>query len=734
MSTLRPFEMVSGGDAWSRASFDGTFLEIAEGVVELAWEPPPGRDPLPPPYGGWPPAGGLAFDAECRLYRSLPRSGEVTRTLWRLSGALVPADDQPLPVSLFAAEPPAVIGDFAPAADPGGPLRDPRGLAVDVDDRLFVAEHGAGRVLVHDLWSARLLRAVRMPEGTRPVDLAADGREVYAALDAAPGLVRFTARGEPEPAPMPPDVLLPSRIAVSPSGRLALLATDSAGAGMVVVADDAHHPRPVDRATDVEWESDTVLVVARAPGEDFLRWSFSDGEVEVELPLVARGYDGTGIVRTPDGRIGYATASGVKTAAVARVRYAQRGTVATFRLDAGEYQAQWGRVFLDACIPLGASLRVWCATADEVFDEPQLPRLSPPNVVALTIRRPDLSPPMPPRSIVPDAPEWHPVYRRDSGPELAWARPPAGDPFVTYEAPVMAAPGRFLWLWIELAGNSRVTPRVRAARVETRTHDLLRRLPRTFSRDEGDAGFLRRFLAICEGLIDELDGRAALRQVLLGPHATPEDMLPWLASFLGMALDDRFSVDARRTLVAEAAWLFRFRGTMAGLLRFLEIYLGEAPVLLEEYRLRGVAGAVLGDRGAAQSTSVLGGGFRVGGAVGESGVTPLQGTLDDAFELHAHRFSVLIRGALDGEQLQVVRDILDLHRPAHTKVEVCTLGAGMRVGRGLHLGISSTVGRTGGFRTVQLGAAALGRGTIVGRPETAVVPGATRLGLGSRVG
>jgi hypothetical protein len=59
---------------------------------------------------------------------------------------------------------------------------------------------------------------------------------------------------------------------------------------------------------------------------------------------------------------------------------------------------------------------------------------------------------------------------------------------------------------------------------------------------------------------------------------------------------------------------------------------------------------------------------------------------------HAHRFSVLIPASLTEEQLDVVRRILEVHRPAHTIFDVCTVGAGMRVGRGLHVGISSMVG------------------------------------------
>lgn len=730
MSTLRPFALVDGGDAWARAAYANTFLDREAGEVELAWTPPEANAATGPAVI----PGGLAFDAECRLYRADREAGQVTRTLWRNGGPLIPPAQQPEPVPLFDPEPSPPLGDFTPAAAPSGPLDDPRGVAVDVDDRLFVAEYGAARILVHDLWSRRLLRAVATPAGTRPVDLAADGRQVWAALEGTPHLLQLSARGDPRLVELPPDVLVASRVAASPSGRLAVLVGGGTELAVVIPLDRPHDVVDVPRGTDLEWETDDVLCIARHPGEDFVRWRMTPGALESILPLVARGYDGGGIVRTPDGRIGYAAATEVRTAPVARVRYAQRGSVLTYRLDAGEYQAQWGRIFMDACIPGGTAVRVWCVTTDETFDEPEVRRTPPKNLAKLEIRRPDLSPPMPPRSLVDGTPDWRPLYRRDSGRELAWVQPAEGDVFLTYEAPVPAGPGRFLWVCMELAGNSRLTPRIRSLRVETQAHDLLRRLPRTFSRETADADFLRRFLAICDGLVDELEGRSAARQVLLDPHATPEDMLPWLASFLGMTLDERWPAAARRTLVAEAAWLFRFRGTVAGLQRFLEIYLGDGVVILEQFRLRGMGGALLKEGTGGRSTAILGGGFRVGGRVGEPGETSLDPTESDPYAPHAHRFSVLLRGALTAEQLAVVNDVLELHRPAHTVVEICTLGAGMRVGRGLHLGISSTIGRTGGWSTLQLGASALGRGAIVGRPDAAVIPGSARLGHDSRVG
>jgi phage tail-like protein len=137
--------------------------------------------------------------------------------------------------------------------------------------------------------------------------------------------------------------------------------------------------------------------------------------------------------------------------------------------------------------------------------------------------------------------------------------------------------------------------------------------------------------------------RRPTRHVLLNPRSAPPEILPWLAGFVGLILDDRFAhaprpgrrtEDVRRRLIEEATWLFRFRGTVSGLRRFLEIYLGRAPILIEKFRVRGLGGAFLGDSAELASSSVLGAGFRIGGAIGESEREVLTGTTEDAFATH----------------------------------------------------------------------------------------------------
>jgi phage tail-like protein len=237
-------------------------------------------------------------------------------------------------------------------------------------------------------------------------------------------------------------------------------------------------------------------------------------------------------------------------------------------------------------------------------------------------------------------------------------------------------------------------------------------------------------------VLTQLDGQAAERRALLDPSSAPDEILPWLADFVGLVLDERWPIERRRALVAEAVTLFRFRGTMPGLVRFLEICLGVRPTIVEAFRLRGLGGAVLGQSDLpAASAPIVGGGFRVGGADAGPNELPGPATVTaDAFATTAHRFTVIIPAAISPEHLAATAHLLDVHRPAHTLYELCTVGAGIRVGIGIHLGLSTIVGRTGGFDQLQLGASTIGTTGIVGRPRLGTRPAASTLGHDSRVG
>lgn len=735
---VRPFAALRTEDQWRRASHHGTSLQPGTWAVQLAWETEPVVDDA---AGDAPTGAGLAFDPWCRLYHSVPEAGRVERVLWAEQDPLRPLAEGSPPVDLFAAPEPAPMGDFAPVGPTPSAVNHPRGLAVDADGRLFVAEAGTGRVLIYDLMDRHLYRraSFSLPAfgGGRAVDLATDGQRVFVLLTSPSALAELDARSGPSPLVLPGEGEGASRLAVRPAGGLYLLAAAGTALARVVPAQRPDAAFEVPFATDLEFLDASELVVARRPGEDFLRFGLHGDSLDALSPLKGRGYDGRGIVRTPDGRIGFWTSRGFRHAVAARVRYLQSGRVVTYRLDSGAFQTVWGRVFLDACIPNETRVRLHCVALDEP-EGPELARLPPANSLGAVIHRPDLSPPMPPALFArpTDGALPQSFHRRETGRELPWAPPASDDPFETYEAPVLAEPGRYLWITLELLGDRRTTPRIKAVRVEHPSHDLLRRLPKIYSRDRPAADFLRRYLSGLEGTLADLDARAFARRALLDPCSTPAELLPWLGSFVGLVLDERWPEEVRRRLIEESIWLWRFRGTIPGLTRFLEIYLGRPVQIIEHYRVRGLGGAVVGDDADLPSSPVLGAGFRVGGALGtEQDVGVLEGQpVEDAFATHAHRFSVVIPAALDSEQEDVVRHILDQHRPAHTLYDLCTVDAGMRVGIALYTELTTLVGRSGGFLQLQVGGTPLGRNAVLGRPGPGARAGASYLGGDSRVG
>ncbi len=548
---------------------------------------------------------------------------------------------------------------------------------------------------------------------------------------------------------------VPARVAADPAGHIWMLWRAPDGSSWAVPAQDDRTTRPIGPltgATDLELDGDGRIVVAGPPGADLRVFVPVEGVESEQPPLRARNYDGRGIVRTPDGRIGFWTPAGMRLAVAARLVYSARGQVDLFELDGRDYQRRWGRIFVDACIPDGTSVRVSFVTADDepgvgAVDGPSVVRTLPANVDPSDPRVPAPEPPLVAVDLAPRLDATSQVlHRREVGGDVAWAPPMlASDgttlPFETYEGVVSAPPGRWLWLRLELTGTTALTPRVRAVRVEYPGTDWLARLPRAYSADPGSTDFLFRFLSLMDGELNDMDARAEQRELVLDPHGAPAEMLPWVASLIGLTLDERWSEAARRQVLAEAICLFRRRGTLGALTRMLEIYLGVAPVIVERWRLRGVGGALVGGSdptspyatGAGLANSVVGFGMRVGGAVGDQAPDVVGGgSVDDAFTTHAHRFTVVIPRLLDDEQRQTVADLLDLHRPAHTLYDLCTVGAGMRVGMGLHVQLTSVVGPSAGWRELEVGGSVLGADAVIGRPQQGLRPGGSRLGIDSR--
>ncbi len=114
---------------------------------------------------------------------------------------------------------------------------------------------------------------------------------------------------------------------------------------------------------------------------------------------------------------------------------------------------------------------------------------------------------------------------------------------------------------------------------------LLNYLPGFYAGDE----FLNRFLFIFEDTLRPLQLMAENLHYYFHPLTTPTELVPWLATWVNLVLDDNWSLEQRRNLIYTAPELYSRRGTRRGLTEYLTLYTGVVPNI-SEY----VDGMVLG--------------------------------------------------------------------------------------------------------------------------------------------
>ncbi len=61
------------------------------------------------------------------------------------------------------------------------------------------------------------------------------------------------------------------------------------------------------------------------------------------------------------------------------------------------------------------------------------------------------------------------------------------------------------------------------------------------------------------------------------PRLTPADYLDWLAGWVGLSLDQNWPEEQRRTLVTEAGDLYRWHGTVRGIIEHIRLFTGVVP-------------------------------------------------------------------------------------------------------------------------------------------------------------
>ena len=171
----------------------------------------------------------------------------------------------------------------------------------------------------------------------------------------------------------------------------------------------------------------------------------------------------------------------------------------------------------------------------------------------------------------------------------------------------------------------------------------------------------------------------------------------------------------------EAISLYRTRGTIAGIKRYVEIYTGIRPEIVESWLERPARPAFLGRLG-----TVLGCGLPLLGGGSSPAVLPD----DQLWARYAHRFTiyVYVDNACDtGVTLRAVDRIVEVNKPAHTTHQLQAIFPDARVGVQSRVGLNLVLGAATGLST-RVGD---GSQAAVGNPGSAGVLGVDSV-LGAR--
>jgi len=565
--------------------------------------------PAPPAHPAEPPRG-LAVDVTGEIYWSDPTSATVRVRRCNGCDAEVVCEQD-----VFA---------------------EPAGLALDRRGLLYVADPLAKRVVVVQPNDASIV-GVLVDGLQEPVDVvvAADGW-IFVADRAAGTIVVFSPRflrcasfepRGPEPERLPRQ---PKPIAVT---------IDSDGSLLVA---DAAHPRLLRFDRHYRPLGDVVLPTARTAEEvDPLASEAVRHVYGSQAPRFLAG-----VCPSPrpcrDGGLRLLDAHRALRLLLLRLArtFEACGAFVSAVLDGGTPGVQWHKVEVDAELPPGTWIKIQTATADVASNLGNIPLLDASGQFA------------PPEDLTSCA----------AKPKL---------PFDVPDRLVQSPAGRYLRLRVVLGSDGSATPSIRALRAFHPRVSYLDMLPRVYRRDPDSARFLEHFLALFEHIFTDAEDRYELFSRQLNPDAAPSEIADWLACLLDLVFDPSWPLERRRALLAEAVALYRARGTPHGLSRYVEIYTGVRPAILEGFLDRPRRAPFLGLGAVVGCSSSL--------TAPDRAVPPEEALI----ARYAHRFAVLVY--VDDEcneqvLLSVVDRIVVTNKPAHTVHVLVPVYADARVG------------------------------------------------------
>jgi phage tail-like protein len=286
-----------------------------------------------------------------------------------------------------------------------------------------------------------------------------------------------------------------------------------------------------------------------------------------------------------------------------------------------------------------------------------------------------------------------------SAPFAGWSAVPRDE----LEAVISSPPALQLWVGGLVRGNGTATPSISQIRVDYGRNTYLKHLPAIYRRNAASRDLLERFLALTQSGFGnvryEIEGLPRLFDPFAAPASGYPSWLGWLSDWLAWLTNQHWTEHQARLYLSEAFSLYRLRGTVAGLRRYLKIYAGVSAHIIEPARHATLWS--LGMNSTLGFSTMLAPGAAQAAVLGSTAIldgsslpAPSAGFGSVLFSDLANRFCVLIFcGELTRPgALQDAKAVIEREKPAHTVCRLCVIAAAMRVGVQAMVGVNAIVG------------------------------------------
>lgn len=677
------FYYLNRENRWPDFQLQG-LVRDAEGILRLAplprlaAEPPPGLEALPVPDG---PAG-LAVAPDGSLFYTAPSpANPETAFVWRRDGC----DPQGSP------QPYLTLSGNSP-----GRLDRPRGLLVHAaSNSLLVADSGNARLQAFDVQAGQVRAVWDLPPApagktSTPWSLAADpDGNVYVADPGAGRVVKFRPTGGLQPSfwqnvQAGAAFSRPVAVAVAlTGGRPVILVLDAdtqtfyllAPSGQVLgQVSPAQLQAPLALAACGEW-----LYLGDNGLRQVLQFHL-DAALQVVYDGPAAGYSGpvAALACGPDEKL-WVHPGGVLQPLVFERQgaFARQGLLWGGPFGTGLRTVDWFRYHAEVQgLGDGAHIRFYFHGGDDPSTAPLPPDLQGSSPFALS--------------------DWQPqALDVDDG-----RIPPAGGGLNVLPN------AAYLWIGAWVTGEGYSSPELAQIWLNYDHQTYRQYLPAIFSAEPDQADLFDRLLGLFESFNTGVEDQIAHLERLFDPLGAPSGWLPWLAEWVALDLDERWSEARQRLAIRQALGLYARRGTASGLREALQFYTGIQAHVAEP--IRNIHWWLLPGEDASppeQEAALLGFTTRLAPVEADGAVLGGSAALDrsdliDAedygaplFNELAHQFTVEVyRGQVStAAALARVQDVIEREKPAHTLHQLCLIEPLFRIGFQARLGIDTVV-------------------------------------------